>query len=330
VNIQKSDIGKTREPLVWAVTLGFNNAGDTVECLQKLAESNYGNMRLMLVDNGSSDGTVAEVAQALPSVKIVKIGRNIGFAAGFNVGIQEALSQGADYVFMINNDTVVSPDLVAGLVSEGEGHLSAGIIVPKIFYHDHPDVVWSAGSRYRPFPPAIILRRTKGPDDGRYDSEPELEFATTCALLLKRQLLVDVGLLDTNFFFYCEDYDLCIRAREAGYSIRFVPGAVMRHKVSMSTKAGSRNPFFWETYGRSEAIFCRKHRKRRWMTGWFHVAYIVARFVFEGKYYGLVPFMKGFSAGRRQEIRQVPMLNSESVDGAECREGALQITEADG
>jgi GT2 family glycosyltransferase len=292
-----------KPPCVWAVTLGFNNADDTVECLQSLKNSDWPHLRLLLVDNASTDDTVERVMAEIPEADVVRMPENIGFARGFNAGMVYALEQGADYVFMINNDTVVAPELVEALVKAGEADPRAAVLVPKIYYYDHRDTVWSAGSRYRAFPPAIVIRKGREPDRGEFDQLRDLDFVTTCALAFPRRALEELGLLDANFFFFSEDYDYSIRAREAGYALRFVPAARMWHKVSRSTGAGSRNPFFWFTYGRSTAIFCRKHRRYRWMTGPAHILYVLMRMVAEGKHFGVRPFLKGFAEGRRALIR---------------------------
>jgi GT2 family glycosyltransferase len=295
-----------RAPAVWAVVLGYNNAPDTVECLKSLEAGGHANLELLLVDNNSADQTIELCTEAVPGLHVIKNEKNLGFAGGFNVGLTHCLDQGADLIFMVNNDTVVDAQLVSRLVEAAEADPGTGILVPKIFYNDRREVIWSAGSRYRRFPPAIVLRRTKTPGDGRFDADEVLDFATTCALLLTRQMLKDTGLLDTNFFFFYDDYDLCIRAREAGYSIRYVPGAHMWHKVSVSTKAGSRSPFFWRTHGRGEAIFCRKHRKYRLMTGVVHRLYVFLRLIAEGRFYALGPFLQGYREGMRAEIAPVP------------------------
>lgn len=297
---------KAKPPSVWLVVLGFNNAADTVECFKSLADSDYPNKHLLFVDNDSKDDSVARVIAEIPGVHVLQTGKNLGFSRGYNVGLDFSLRQGADYVFMINNDTVVAPGCVSALVKTAVLHPRAGVVVPKIFYYDHPKSIWSAGSRYRPFPPSIVMRKTAGDDDGRFDHDPQLEFATTCALLLSRRFLEEIGLLDADFFIMYDDYDWSLRCRDGGYDILLVPSAHLWHKVSKSTGVGTRSPFFWTHYGRSSALFARKHCKRWWMTGPFHMLYILARMVVEGKYFGLKPYLQGYCQGLRAEIHPPP------------------------
>jgi len=207
--------------------------------------------------------------------------------------------------------------MVAQLVQAAELAPRAGILVPKIFYHAAPRRVWSAGSRYRRFPPAIVLRRTRGDDRGELDARRDLEFTTFCVALFRRELLEEVGLLDTDFHVFQEDYDLCVRARAAGWSVRYVPEARVWHKVSLSTQTGSRNPEYWRLYGRSEALFARKHTDWPWLTGPVHRLYVVLRILAERKPWGVRPFLKGYAEGRRLELHPPPRVQEPPQDTPE-------------
>jgi GT2 family glycosyltransferase len=291
---------------VWVITLGYNHAEDSLECLKSLSQSERVAFTLLFTDNQSADDSVARVLAELPHVRVVETGENVGFARGFNAGMEYACSQGADAVFMINNDTVVAPDCLACLLKEALAHPEAGILVPKIYYYDDPKVIWSAGSRFRRFPPALVMRKTREEDRGQLDGERELAYATTCALLVTRPFLEKTGLLDRDYFIMYDDYDWSIRARENGFSIRFVPEAHMWHKVSKSTGVGTRNPFFWMHYGKSSAIFFRKHARYRWLTGPVHHLYLLARMLVEGTAFGVRPFLKGWWEGKKTELHPPP------------------------
>lgn len=293
-----------REPAAWLVLLGYNGIDDTLDCLRSLYAGTV-RPEIVYVDNASRDGAADRVRAAYPDVHVLPQTENLGFARGHNVGFAYALARGAAFVMMINTDTVVAPDMVERWLAAWRAEPAVGIWVPKIYYHSEPRAIWSAGARFRRFPPVIVMRRTDGPDDGRYDTDRALDFATTCALGFPRRFLEETGLLDPNYFLFYDDYDLCLRARAAGFAIRFAPDVKIWHKVSKSTRAGSPNPFVWFHHGRSEMIFCRRHRRRRWMTGWTHRAYVLARLVVEGKAYGLKPFIKGMWAGRAAALAPV-------------------------
>lgn len=308
---------KLAAPSVWGVVLGYNHPEDSVECLQSLLKSDWPNLIPLYVDNGSEEAALRKVLDEVPPARVVRLRNNVGVSRGFNAGLAYALGQGTDYILMINNDTMVHPLAVRRLVEAAEAEPEAGILVPKIFYHSDPKVIWSAGSRFRKFPPVVVMQKTKVADDGRFDRCTELEFTTFCAVLLRGRMLEQIGLLDTDFYIYAEDYDMSIRAREAGFRIRLVPDAHIWHKVSKSMRAGSRNPSFWENYGRSTAIFCRKHAGYRGLTGPAHVAYVIARFIAQGQYYGTLPFLRGYRAGHTAVLNPAPKWKDRTVDPVE-------------
>ena len=310
------------KPCVWAVVVGYNHVEDSIECLKSLLDGDPEGLRMVFVDNNSADQSAKKIFEMFAKVDVIRMKENVGFARGYNVGLAYAMRRGADYVFMLNNDTIVNRDTVPRLLEAARQNPEAGVLAPKIYYYDERDAVWSAGSKYRRFPPVVVLRKTEGPDDGRYDREPDLDFVTTCALMFPRKFLEATGLLDANYFIFYDDYDLSIRAREAGFKIRLVANAHLWHKVSKSTKAGTRHPFFWTQYGRSEAIFCRRHRERnRWLTSPLHVLYVLLRMAAEGKYFGVAPFWKGLKEGRLAELKPVPRWDAADLDRGEFLRG---------
>ena len=302
-----------KPPSVWAVVLGYNNAGDTIECLHSVLAGDLPGLKVLYVDNGSRPEERERVLREVEGCEVLALEPNAGVAGGFNAGIRHACANGADQVVIFNNDTKIAPDAVRLLSEESIRHPAAGMIVPKIFYYAHPTHIWSAGSYYRRFPPVVVQHKTRGPDDGRHDHRLDLEFTTFCIILLTRAMLETTGLLDPDYHFLYEDYDLCLRARDLGFGIRFVPGAHAWHKISQTTGAGTRKPAFWHTYGRSESIFRRKFRHHRWLTGWTHALFIVARFVAEGNPYGVRPYIEGWRKGARDPIQPPPGLDDARV-----------------
>ncbi len=296
------------QPRVWAVVLGYNHPEDTIECLQSLAQVDYAPLNILYVDNGSEPQACAQVMAAVARGGVLRLEPNAGVAGGLNAGLRHALDHGADYVVILNNDTKVAPPFVRRLVQAAQTHPQAGMLVPKIFYYAYPDVVWSAGSALRRFPPVIYMRKTRRPGDRRFDRPQALAYATFCVVMFSRAMLAQAGLLDADYHFFYEDYDLSIRSREAGFEIRYVPEAHVWHKISKTTGAGTRKPEFWRTYGRSESVFRRKFRRYRWLTGWPHALYVVLRFVCEGNWYGLIPFVQGWRQGAREPLSPPPRL----------------------
>jgi len=302
---------------VWAVVLGWNHAEDTVECLGSLSQSRPVVPTLLYVDNGSREEEVRKVLDGAPAATVIRHPGNVGVPRGFNGGLSWALRQGADFIFMANNDTIIDPDCIATLLRVASEHPKAGILVPRIFYHDAKEVVWSAGSRYRRFPPSIVMRKSRVPGDPRYLAGEDLEFTTLCTVLVRAEAFKAAGLMSSNFLYYCEDYDLALRVREAGWSIRFVPEAKSWHKVARVTREAPTSPAFWETYGRSEAIFKRLHADRRWMTGVAHQAYVLLRAVYEGGRLCAGHFRKGYAEGLKADLKPTPSWDGVGVDPVE-------------
>ncbi len=294
------------DPLVVAVVLGYNHADDTVACLHSLRRSTWPRQALLYVDNGSRPDERRQVLEAVPEAQVLAFRDNVGVGHGFNAGIRHGLRAGAEYIFITNNDTIVDPAAIGHLVAEARQTPRAGLVVPKVFYHSHPDTLWSAGSRFRRFPPAIVMQKTSQPDDGRYDAQPELQFATLCSALLTREMLAAVGVLDPAYWVYMEDYDLCLRTRAAGFRIRLACPARVWHKVSMATKTGTRTPNSLQIQGRAAALFFRKHRGHGWLTGWAHSAYIQARIRVEDGRAGFRAYRAGWREGQAAPLAPPP------------------------
>lgn len=305
---ERADDGVNREaPSVWAMVLGYNHPEVTIDCVQSLLRSRCKGMVILYVDNGSDIDNAREVLAACPGIRSIRIPVNEGAANGFNVGLSYALEQGADYVAMINNDTTFEPDAMQKLVDTARARPDAGVVVPKIYVHDHPRILWSAGSRMRTFPPAMVMYKSKGDEspDATYPASPDV--ATYCIALFPREALRAVGLMDVSYNFFYDDYDHSLRLREAGYEIALAHGARTYHKVSVTGGAGSNKPAFWRCYGNSASVFARKHARRRpWMTGFPHRWFVILRFLLEGHFYGLRPFLAGVREGRTKELTPVP------------------------
>ncbi|MFQ5856006.1 MAG: glycosyltransferase family 2 protein, partial [Anaerolineae bacterium] len=242
---------------VTAITLNWNRREDTLACLASLQVVSYRNLDVVLVDNGSTDGTVEAVRRQFPEVEILENTSNLGYAAGCNRALRRFLSGESDYVLLLNNDTVVAPDMVDRLVETALTYPDVGMLGPTVWYYDDPGRLWSAGQRCRP----ITLSGQPPHVDPQVETPYEVDYLFGCGLLLKRQLLEDVGLFDERFFMYYEDQDLCLRARRHGHRLMVVPAAKMWHKVSAST-GGSGTPLNKYHLARSSVLFYAKHTPR--------------------------------------------------------------------
>lgn len=220
-------------PFVITVVLNWRNKSDTLECIASLKETDYLNHRIVLVDNFSQDGTVDAVRAHFPDVFIIENDQNLGYAEGNNVGIRYALQQGADYVFVLNNDTQLAPDCIDALVSDLEAHPEVAAAGPKIFYFDPPNLLNFAGGglTHQGIPYHVGAHQLDGPS---YAQSIETDWLTGCAILFRASVLPRVGLFEPKFFLLYEDVDWSLRARKAGFSLRWVADAKLWHKESAS------------------------------------------------------------------------------------------------
>jgi GT2 family glycosyltransferase len=245
-----------------------------------------------------------------PVVRVVQTGQNLGVAGGFNAGIVPALQAGAEHVFILNNDTIVEPDIICVLVAAAQAHPDYGILMPKILCYSARDRIWSVGARYRPFPPAIVMLGLDKPDAPPYTEPRLLEYAPTCALFIPRQVFEQVGLLDDGYFFYYDDWDYSLRVRQAGYKIAYIPQARLYHKVSRTIQKKGRPPFFWRTWGRSGARFYRRHGRPAVLAALVHLGYLVLREGFRNGPATMQHFVAGVVEGFHQPLTPYPTLPS--------------------
>ncbi|MGD9099972.1 MAG: glycosyltransferase family 2 protein [Anaerolineae bacterium] len=251
-------------PLVYLVTLNWNRLDDTLAFLASVEQLTYARYRVLVVDNASTDGSRGAIAARFPDVEQLLNARNLGFAAGANAGLCYALERGADWVWLVNNDTHVAPDALDLLVDAATA-CDAGLASPMILYTADPGRIWSVGA-CRSQVTLEITGCRRGQRDTTLPPSPfEVDFVTACGMLMQRECLERVGLFDERFFMYYEDSDYCLRARAAGYRLLVAPQARMWHRVAASI-GGCDSPGERYHMALSSARFFRKHvRGRRWL-----------------------------------------------------------------
>ncbi len=254
-------------PHVTIIVLNWNGLNDTLDCLESLGQLDYQGYRVLVVDNGSVDGSVPVIRERFPEVTIIENGENLGYAGGNNVGLRYAMAQGADYALLLNNDTVVDPAFLRILVDVVEAEPAVGIAGPTIYYHKRPDVIWSAGG-------AIDWRRGSTrmvgldvQDVGQFGKNPrEVDFVTGCALLVRVKAIEEAGELDERFFMYYEETEWCVRITRAGYRIIHVPQAKIWHKISPYAQADSSLIHYYMT--RNRLLFLKAIGAGWWIWGY--------------------------------------------------------------
>jgi GT2 family glycosyltransferase len=244
------------QPSVSIIVLSYNGREDTLACLRSLDHLMYPNVEVVVVDNASADGSVEAIRSAYPQTTIIETGANLGFTGGNNVGIKYALEHGADYIMLLNNDTIVAPDMLNLMVEVMEGDSSIGVTGPTIYYYNAPDLIWSAGGKIDWSQGTTSMIGLNEEDKSQFGVSPRaVDFVTGCAMLVKREVWERAGLLDDQFFMYYEETEWCVRANRAGYKIMYIPSAMMWHKISIDERAASPRTYYYMT--RNRLLFLR-------------------------------------------------------------------------
>ncbi len=227
--------GKRAAKKAAVIVLNWNGLGDTVECVRTLKKLTYPDYKIIMVDNGSTDGSADALQRVFPEIEIIRNEKNLGFAGGENTGMRRALAEGAEYIAIINNDATADPDFLTELVSAAESEKGAGMLASKVYFYDRPQILWYAGASFHPW---IGWGRHRGfnmPDRGQFDDIEETQRPCGCSMLVTKELCEKIGLLDERFFCYSEDIDWGMRAGKAGFKVLYVPRSKVWHKVSRAT-----------------------------------------------------------------------------------------------
>ena len=284
-------------PKVAIVILNWNGWKDTLECLESIFQISYPNYHVVVVDNHSTDDSVSHLIRYAEGNEIVKskffeydpsnkpinfvllnensktvtnheklfiIQNNIneGFAEGNNIGIRFASENlNSDYYLLLNNDTVVKENFLKYLVDEGEKNEDVGLLGPKIYYYDNPNVIWCVGGKIDWNFARGLHVGTNEVDSGQYNEKASFDYISGAALLVKDELIKEIGLLDKNLFLYFEETDLALRASSAGYKNLYVPSSEVWHKIS-KTGGGLSKPIGLYYITRNRWLFMKKWAKK--------------------------------------------------------------------
>jgi GT2 family glycosyltransferase len=265
------------------VVLNWNGWQDTLACLTSLQGLDYPSFRLLLVDNGSTDGSIEQIRAAMPSVELLLTGANLGFGGGCNVGIRHALARGADYVWLINSDATVDAGALSAMVREAEAHPEVGAVGSVLYEADQPNRIqlWGGGT----------VNFQLGQSRHRM-AVGALDFISGASILLRRAALEEVGLFDqATFFMYWEDTDLGFRLRKAGWQLTVANDSRIWHKQSASLGKGS--PLLDEYFTRSAFRFFKRHAPSPQIAIFFLLGRMLAKRLLLGHFNRVKAVLKG-------------------------------------
>ena len=248
-------------PLVYIILINYNGYKDTIECIKSLREIHYKNYKIIIVDNASTNNSISYLNQSLEDCIIIESKDNLGFAGGNNLGIEYALNNEADYIMLLNNDTVVEAHFLENMLNKFTEGNKVGIVGCKIMYFPKNNIIWYGGGYIDWFKFIGEHYGMREIDKGQCDEEKEIDFMTGCCMLIKKEVFQKTGFLSKDYFMYFEDVDFCVKVRDAGYKILYNPKAIIYHKVGLSS-GGEESPFAIKWGTRNRLIFMRKYMSK--------------------------------------------------------------------
>ena len=252
-------------PEVYFIVINWNQYELTRDCINSLQNQDYQNYCVIIVDNGSTDNSVEKLEKEFNYCTFLKLENNIGYSPGNNIGIEYALSKGADYLFLLNNDTIVDRKMLSTLLKTSERSDKIGIVGPTMYFAEPPDAIWAGENIINWKKAKIIRKEMRNQCDYEMVSQyppKEVDYIDTCAILIKKKVFDCIGLMTNDYFINFDDLDLNIRSHRAGFKIVYVPAARMWHRVSSSMGLASPATTYYMT--RNSLLFFWSHAPGIW------------------------------------------------------------------
>lgn len=252
------------ERTVAVVILNWNSGEDIFRCLASVFDSTYKSIQVVIVDNGSTDGSTDEIRRLFPHVNIIINPQNLGFAKGSNQGMEWALDHGIEYVLLLNADARLHPDAIKELMAVTCQQDDSVVACPRMYLGsaDLPDRrLWFAYGTVELWAGLFRNPAFNQPDSPRWSLPRDMEYASGCCMLIPAQILQSAGMLDEAFFAYCEDIDFSLRIRNAGFRLRYVPEARLWHGSTKPTNR-TRTAAYRYLSTRNNLWVVRKHGSR--------------------------------------------------------------------
>jgi GT2 family glycosyltransferase len=289
---------------VTTVIVNWRLKEETCACLQSLDDLDFP-CQVIVVDNGSKDGSVDYIRERFPEVELLELPSNLGFAAACNKVIVQAVENDrCEFIFILNNDAVVHPQALGELIRAADAHPDAGLFSPKIYYLGEDQIIWYAGARRRWGVLAAADTGRGNLDQGQFNELRQVDYIFGAGMLIRKSVFEKIGLFDEKFFLYLEDLDFCLRAQKAGFTLYFVPQAHVWHKVSASTS----NDNVLRRYNmvKSTVHFLKKHASPKMvplvLIFW---ALVSARLILSDLLHGDLVAIRSFWAGLVQGLNEV-------------------------
>jgi GT2 family glycosyltransferase len=317
-----------KSPHVITVVLNWNGKQDTLACLASLEQTAYSSHQVVVVDNASVDNSVAAIQQKFPQVHVIANELNLGFSGGNNIGIQWAMRRGADYCFVLNNDTLVDPQAISYLVDTIHADESVGAVGPLIIYMDPKDTIAAFGGEIRWARAEAIQGYNLMPVSAAPATPARTEFLTAAAMLVRKEAVERAGTMPESYFYGMEDAAWCHHIKQAGFRLVADPRARVWHKESAATGRFSPEKMYYTS--RNALMFLRREAGEDWRKYLlsYHVKILKqnVRLALEGRWKLLSAFWRGYYAfwqGKQGELVVDPKPDavSQAIHGRQLPRG---------
>jgi len=290
-------------PCVITIILNTNRRDDTLACLRSLRDSSYKNHKTIILDNASTDGSVEAFRSQFPAVQIISLSENQGYAGNNNVGIEVAMDQIADWVFVLNEDTVLAVDCLEQMVAAGERDDATGIVGPMVYHFDEPEIIQSAGGALGRNWDSVHLSQNEI-DDGRFRQPAEVDWISGCAILVRWEVIAQIGMFDERFFYYWEETEWCLRARKYGWKIILAPQAKLWHKGVQRDYQPDPSVTYYDT--RNRFLMMSKHHAplRIWGAAGLQIARTLTSWTFKPQWRNMHEHRDAMWQGAMDFLRQ--------------------------
>ncbi|MFH1876781.1 MAG: glycosyltransferase family 2 protein [Candidatus Omnitrophota bacterium] len=258
------------------IILNWNGSADTIECLTSVGKIQYPNVEIIVVDNGSTDGSPGAIKTSFPYVTIINNPVNRGYAEGNNVGIRHALKNNAEFILLLNNDTVVNRDILTILLKAAQDHPEAGVFSTSIYSYQERDLP-TFTAKYWDHHAMRFLERHHGVDDDAV----ETDYVDGSVMFFRRAVVEKAGFFEPSFFLNYDEIDWCCRVKRSGFTLLIIPRAKVWHKVSRSF--GGKGPLFYYFFVRNRLYWAQRNLPA--LQRWHEYAAVLSDF-FPHSFYG--------------------------------------------
>lgn len=242
-------------PLVSLITINYNSIADTIEFLESVKQLSYTFVEVIVVDNASHENPMQKLMDAHPSIHFIRSEKNLGFAGGNNLGILQAKG---DFLFLLNNDTILPPNFLEPIIRFMLAHPDAGMASPKVLYPDAETIQYAGAIRISPFTGGGKRLGLFEKDHGQYNRNYKTDLGHGAALIFPRKILHEVGPMPEIYFLYYEEHDWCEQVKRLGYTMYYIGESYVIHKESVSV-GGSESPLKVYYLTRNRILFMRRN-----------------------------------------------------------------------